>query len=273
MSIEFRCPNGHLLSCGDDRAGLSGVCPKCKASFRVPDPGDPPPAASDSTISEPEMSAPAAEEFLESETVESAAEEPSADVADPQEKPVPEERIVFLCPNGHKLNCPASMQGRPGKCPHCGATFLVPDYEPEEASDSSDSLDEETGAEENAEPLAEVPPLELGEFNGAAYEADSFAFDFTSESPDASGHAMAGLLQRLWPYKKTGGIIELYLKGGEVIAPEFYSPRYSQDAYGMFAYQDTDGSVTLTAIHWDSIERMAVRRVNELPQGMFDEQE
>jgi hypothetical protein len=278
MSIEFRCPNGHRLSCPDDRAGMSGVCPKCKATFRVPDPGDPPPATSDSTVSEPEMTEAQGDEPLAAaathETPNPAEKATDDERPASKESAVAEERIVFLCPNGHKLNCPASMQGRPGKCPHCGATFLVPDYEPEEAGESSEPSDEQTAAEEPALQSVDEPLIEIGDFNGAAYEADSFAFDFTgvTEAPDSAGvHAMAGLFQRLWLYKRTGGIVELYLKGGEVIAPEWYASRFSQEAYGMFAYQEADGSTTLTAIHWDAIERMAVRRVNALPQGMFDE--
>ena len=35
--------------------------------------------------------------------------------------------IVFLCPNGHKLNGPATLKGKPGKCPHCDTRFLIPD--------------------------------------------------------------------------------------------------------------------------------------------------
>ncbi len=45
----------------------------------------------------------------------------------PAEKPAPAEPpIVFLCPNGHKLNAPRKMQGHAGKCPHCGAKFRIP---------------------------------------------------------------------------------------------------------------------------------------------------
>jgi len=39
-----------------------------------------------------------------------------------------EEIIEFLCPNGHKLSGPASLQGRPGQCPHCQSKFVIPDY-------------------------------------------------------------------------------------------------------------------------------------------------
>ncbi len=34
--------------------------------------------------------------------------------------------IEFTCPAGHKLSCRESLAGKPGKCPKCGAGFLVP---------------------------------------------------------------------------------------------------------------------------------------------------
>lgn len=34
--------------------------------------------------------------------------------------------ITFDCPNGHRLTCPATQAGKPGKCPKCGAVFRVP---------------------------------------------------------------------------------------------------------------------------------------------------
>ncbi len=125
------------------------------------------------------------------------------------------------------------MQGRPGKCPHCGATFLVPQYEEEQGGDEDDQYelgeeiaadsDSETASDEAAEPAPEEQEIEG--FNGTAYESDPFAFDFasiTSESAGGGGvggNPMAGVFQRLWAHKRTGGIVELYLKGGEVIAP------------------------------------------------------
>ena len=35
--------------------------------------------------------------------------------------------IEFLCPNGHRIRCPAEQAGRAAKCPRCGVKFRVPD--------------------------------------------------------------------------------------------------------------------------------------------------
>ncbi len=155
----------------------------------------------------------------------------------------------------------------------------MPDYEPQdeggEASAASSDESEQAEADASqAQSEAEQQPIEeeILSFNGDAYQESPFAFDFSSLTSEAeSGNAMAGLFQRLWPHKRTGGIVELYLKGGEVIAPEWFSARQSQENYGMFAFAERDGSITLTAVNWDAIERIAVRGIGALPQGMFDE--
>jgi hypothetical protein len=172
------------------------------------------------------------------------------------------------------------MQGRPGKCPHCGSTFLVPQYgadqdEDEEDAQEPDDSTLESAADESAEEELELETVEdqIEGYNGESYSSDPFAFDFSNlTSEPSAGHAMAAVFQRFWQHKRTGGVVELYLKGGEVIAPEWYSPRQSQELYGMFAYAERDGSFTMTAVHWDAVERIAVRGVSALPQGMFDEE-
>jgi hypothetical protein len=48
--------------------------------------------------------------------------------------------ITLLCPNGHKLVCPEQQAGKRGKCPHCGATFRVPELPGTPASSGSGPL-------------------------------------------------------------------------------------------------------------------------------------
>ena len=78
------------------------------------------------------------------------------------------------------------------------------------------------------------------------------------------------LVARLWAERDHGGIVELHLVGGSVILPEWYEPAWSQGSHGLFASQAADGSVTLTAVAWDSIQKVVVRQVEGLPDGMFE---
>ncbi len=125
MVIKFICPNGHQLSAPDDRAGKTGKCPKCETAFVVP-------GLDELNEDEPSDELDTREESAESGT---AAAGDRADV------------IVFLCPNGHKLNGPASLKGRPGQCPHCGAKFVIPgdDDEEEEPLDTASDAVETSG--------------------------------------------------------------------------------------------------------------------------------
>jgi len=87
----------------------------------------------------------------------------------------------------------------------------------------------------------------------------------------ASGeNATALLVARLWAERDHGGVVELHLAGGSVILPEWYEPRWSLGTHGLFASQAADGSVTLTAVAWDSVQKVVVRQVEGLPDGMFE---
>jgi hypothetical protein len=92
--------------------------------------------------------------------------------------------------------------------------------------------------------------------------------------PDAGGgaeHPAARLVARLWVERDHhGGIVELHISGGSVILPEWYEPNWSRGTHGLFASQAVDGSVTLTAVAWDTIEKIVVRQVQGLPDGMFE---
>lgn len=92
-------------------------------------------------------------------------------------------------------------------------------------------------------------------------------------SPDDSAdvqHPTAQLVARLWLERGHGGIVELHLAGGGVILPEWYEARWSRGSHGLFASQAADGTVTLTAVAWESIQKIVVRQVEGLPDGMFE---
>jgi hypothetical protein len=80
----------------------------------------------------------------------------------------------------------------------------------------------------------------------------------------------AQLVARLWLERGHGGVVELHLTGGGVILPEWYEARWSRGTHGLFASQAADGTVTLTAVAWESIQKVVVRQVEGLPDGMFE---
>ena len=162
------------------------------------------------------------------------------------------------------------MSGQRGKCSKCGVPVSIPTVgKAQEAVGQSESLgglfaglgddsDSEASATEFVELAAPVGsrPLESME-SGQASEA-------------VQGHPTAMLVARLFQEVEHGGIVEVHIAGGSVILPEFYEFRWSVGSHGLFASRAADGTVTLTAVAWDSIQKIIVRQVNGLPDGMFE---
>ena len=119
-----------------------------------------------------------------------------------------------------------------------------------------------------AEAEASHVGLDLGPAGGAAR---AWAVPTPLDAGGAPEHQAARLVARLWVERDHhGGIVELHLSGGSVILPEWYEPNWSRGTHGLFASQAVDGSVTLTAVAWDTIEKIVVRQVQGLPDGMFE---
>jgi hypothetical protein len=122
------------------------------------------------------------------------------------------------------------------------------------------------------EPAEGVESSHVGLDLNAAGPAERAAWGSPPISGGGEGHdhPAARLVARLWAERGHGGIIELHLAGGSVILPEWYEMNWSRGTHGLFASQAVDGTVTLTAVAWDTIEKIVVRQVQGLPDGMFE---
>jgi hypothetical protein len=202
--------------------------------------------------------------------------------------------IEFLCPNGHKLSGPSSLQGKPGQCPHCNAKFLIPDYDEEEADQHQD---EALGEVESAPISDQADDLELGELPDAdgLPELDMSAAQPTPRSapPAASGppvvtvspvpsngipsglavsigtHPMCQTFETFWSKSAGSAYVEVYLKNGERIRPDHFATDASQHDQGVFAVKNDDGTFTLVAVAWDAVAQITVQGVSELPREIF----
>lgn len=232
MPIHVTCPNGHLLVCPDDRAGRQGKCPKCGILLAIP------------AISEPQ---------------------PAAETLGPVAAALPPGHFWFLCPNGHQLNGPATLANRPGKCPHCDARFIIPS--PDQESEAEEGLsfqmvDEEAAVEEPAAALAAV---------AKAIELDFRGIDSVDPATRPTGrpHVMAALFQELWQKAAGGGLVELHVRGGGVLAPNWFNLELSQGRVGVFGFQEIDGTYSVAIVLWETVERITLRGLERLPKGMF----
>ncbi len=140
--IEFLCPEGHRIRCPKERAGRPAKCPKCGVSFRIP------------TIEELGVGESAvADASLASQEVNDATPASPGLSGKQAAAPSKERQIEFLCPNGHHLHGPASLQGRAGECPECGSRFRIPiidepDAKPESLAGSDASSEPKVSAQD-----------------------------------------------------------------------------------------------------------------------------
>ena len=244
---------------------------------------------------------------------------------DPNPAPAPAapaSKIVFYCPNGHRIAVPATAGGQRGKCKICGVAVRIPTTsqsppakarpvqtqaggvgaeaaaEPPAADETSltSPADDRFGGGSSQESPDSDDPQAVGHadsqaemFSGLVTTSDSHlsATEFTGFSPQSSQadvarvepeqagsegmtNPTAALMARLFQEMQHGGIVEVHITGGSVILPEFYEPRWSTGSHGLFASRAADDTVTLTAVAWDSIQKIIVRQVNGLPDGMFE---
>jgi len=205
------------------------------------------------------------------------------------EAPRAGKKISFYCPSGHRVVADAALAGKRGHCSTCKAPVSIP-------------ATSQPPPEPPPEPPAERsgPLASAGNQSGrsAADEADHAAADGSEEqawdfiagqaesppidgpiaggwSPPADGgggaeeNPTAMLVARLWAERDRGGTIELHLAGGSVILPEWYDHAWSRGTHGLFASQAADGSVTLTAVAWETIQKVVVRQLATVPDDMF----
>jgi hypothetical protein len=212
-------------------------------------------------------------------------------------------QIEFRCPQGHPIKVDAALAGKRGKCSKCQAPVTIPaTSQPleEEAASPEAAVSEPTmsppPSPPPAPPTKTVPesPVDLesaGEQSADERENWDFIAShgesppveaFATEGFDAGGwsapasdlggeeqNPTAVLVARLWAEREHGGIIELHLAGGSVILPEWYDATWSRGTHGLFASQAADGSVTLTAVAWETVQKVVVRQLSEVPDDMF----
>lgn len=239
-----------------------------------------------------------------------AGQKPPAKAATPAKKPAGEplpapqfidDKIVFYCSAGHKITLKRSLAGRPGKCQGiakqgCGVAFVVPvppDVESEappaaeadmrppeplaiETAEGAAPPDATTTAPEPEEPAGDAPAWDFTAA-GAPATAEVAAVDAGVESApgwtfdlDQLDNPTARLVARLWLERAHGGVVEVHLSGGSVIMPEWYDPQWSSGTHAVFAALAADGTLTLTAVAWEQVQKVVVRQVQGTPDGMFE---
>lgn len=229
-TITFQCDNGHRINVPAKLAGKRGTCSKCGIAVVIPMAGSP-------------KAAPAAE---------------------PAPEIVPEPAGEIIAPPAPAAEPDHGSGGDAGPAVPAPDPFanLFNGVEASPPSVEPVAIDVGSGSDES--------PTGGGSVVGdvvAGYAPEQFA------GPDETAivdNPTAQLVARLWVERGHGGVVELHLAGGGVILPEWYEARWSRGTHGLFASQAADGTVTLTAVAWESIQKIIVRQVEGLPDGMFE---
>jgi Zn finger protein HypA/HybF involved in hydrogenase expression len=269
MAIKLTCPKGHALTCPDELAGKPGKCPDCGSKFIVPVVG----GKAEAITTEASTAG-----FRK--TGDSGKSRSASAPAGGSGPSLAEDEIVFLCPNGHKLNGPSSLQGRPGQCPHCGAKFRIPTRE--EMEGDGEAPDDDVPMGEAVDVDVFVPPATLDEISphadepeyGAGANLDAItAADAYRQAPPAAAGSFGGLASAfawLWDQRGPDGVVDVFIEGGDVVTPDYFSSSLSTADCLVVAVADDDGTYTLAAVPWRSVKRVGFRRVRKLPPRVFN---
>jgi hypothetical protein len=142
---------------------------------------------------------------------------------------------------------------------------------------SGDAAEEEDSHSDAIWPGAAPGPAAMRRSSGGAFlgfgSTEEVDDEGTPSEPSASltaelPHPMAELCDRLWAEIGDGVKIEVVLKDGKHLAVHHFARGWSQRSHGLFAYRESDGTYTLTALAWQSISRITVRGVAELAEDL-----
>ncbi len=254
MVLQFLCPNGHKVHCSENRAGQAAKCPRCGVKFRIPTVEEL--AASATLLAERTEEGSGSSAVTDSKSSRQAAASGVAlgHATGPGE-------IEFLCPNDHLLHGPASLQGRPGQCPACGSRFRIPSY-----ADAAESEPTDAASVQDSASMEIASPEALVSASGSHVEMVSTAppASHIAETRQRTQHPTAQLINRLWYLKAQGATVEIRYGEGHRLTPDEWLHSLCSASHAVFAVREPNGTLTLTALPWESIHLVIARGVRQL---------
>ncbi len=78
-------------------------------------------------------------------------------------------------------------------------------------------------------------------------------------------HPLAALFVELWAARDEGSRVEVHLESGSVLTPDGYLKSHSMQDYAVLVAKDPDGRSTVTIVPWNSIARIILRALKDVP--------
>ena len=215
--------------------------------------------------------------------------------------------VRFTCPKGHGISANDSMVGKSGKCPQCGATFVVPTSSPSgnmneiivflcpngHKLNGPKSMQGKPGKCPHCGSRFQVPVYDEEELAAAAAgsgpqpplfnQADRVqelgrdstigAGDQADTEPAApielptDAHSLAKAFGQLWTYLSDGPI-DVQLRDGQTLRIDSISLPLSQGTHAVFA-QDLPDGVRAVATPWDSVAKIVFPKFDRFPEDLF----
>lgn len=185
------------------------------------------------------------------------------------------DNILFLCPNGHRLNAPRRMQGQPGKCPHCSVRFRVPNLPGEAIGNDEEIATASATGVSSLSSSGDFDAASLSDSTDLASREESGTSDVLHSSigrkavpatpPDASRPRIFQEFSQLWKNRTAEVSLEIHLPEGEVFVPQNYSSEKSSAEMGYFARKNESGRFQVHLIPWSRVNRIVVSGLSDLP--------
>ncbi|MGA0039901.1 MAG: hypothetical protein ACO3NZ_08640 [Pirellulales bacterium] len=242
--IAFSCSNGHRIVVDAALAGKKGRCKECKEIVTIPMPATRPGVAA----------VPPAKEVAPRPPVQAAGDG--------------ESRALHRAPaDGPSLIINEPPPPPPRQLPTAGKMLIGEPLIEGESAMAGLSIDpmevqihSADGTQGDAPPAADGRPTE-----------EQQLIDEGAGGAGVIANPTARLMERLWYERRHGGVIEVHLTGAvSPILPTYFYPRWSDGSHGLFASIAAEGTVTLTAVAWDSVQKIVVRHVDSIPPDFLD---
>jgi len=173
------------------------------------------------------------------------------------------DQIEFLCPNGHRVWAPLSLQGRAGQCPDCGSKFHIPtlaDYEEKPLDivsneDSVVNLDLLVGLQNNGSSSGK----------GSGHMRWPVGTSQPNTNQPKQTDEMARFLAALVADLPEGAAIELHTTDGRKYVPMHFAKELCDSGRLIFSTEVDDNAHNLVVLPWPSISRIEVCGLKQLP--------